>query len=254
MNRNQTPSQNIYDEYYFKHACGGHTEFTASKGEKLSPWMEKILKIANLKPNDKVLDLGTGRGEIAYQSAKRNCFSVGLDYAMAAMDIAKMLRGISKEKSQEFVLILSDARYLPFKPEQFDIVFMLDIVEHLSPEDLQITLKQVHQCLKFSGRLIIHTMPNYNYYKYGYPVYRSVMNLFGNSLPKDPRERFYHGEVHVNIQTPKSLRASLINAGFETINIKLTQLSGSFFKIIFCRLFPLKYIIANDIIAIARKR
>ena len=253
MPENQTPPQQIYDEHYFKHACGGHAEFAATMGEKLSPWMEKVLNMADLQPGQKVLDLGTGRGEIAFHAARQGCLAVGLDYAMAAVEIAKFIREKSRAEDRDFTLMLSDARCLPFTPDQFDIVFMLDIVEHLSPEDLDQTLKQVRRVLKPNGRLIIHTMPNLNYYKFGYPIYRALNKVLGKDLPKDPRDRFYHGEVHVNIQTPRSLRGYLHQAGFDQVDVRLTQLSGSPFKIALCRLFPLKYVLANDILATARK-
>jgi len=254
MKDNSTPPQEIYDDFYFKHACGGHEEFTSTKGEKLSPWMTYALFLADLKPGEKVLDLGTGRGEIAYHAAKKGCFSIGLDYAMAAMGLAKDLREKAKNQKKPFELILSDARYFPFNPNQFNVILMLDIVEHLSPDDLLRVLKQVYSHLKPGGRLIIHTMPNLNYYRWGYPIYRGLLKIFGKNLPKDPRDRFYHGEVHVNIQTPKSLYSYLHNSGFDDITVNLTQLSGSKIKIFLCRLFPLKFILANDIIAIAKKK
>ena len=248
-----TPPQDAYDDYYFKHSCGGHEEFHLSFGDELAPWLNYVMNIADIKPSDIILDLGTGRGEIAYQSALKDSQAIGLDYALAALSLAKKLRRKAQKKGKPFSLILSDARSLPFQKDTFDIIFMLDIVEHLAQDDLKSVFRQVYNCLKPGGRLIIHTMPNLNYYKYGYPIFRFTMGLLGKKLPKDARDRFYHGGVHVNIQSPKSLRENLITSGFEEINVKLTQLSGSKFKKILCSLIPLKYIIANDIISVAEK-
>jgi cyclopropane fatty-acyl-phospholipid synthase-like methyltransferase len=253
MTKPKTPAQDIYDEYYFKHSCGGHEEFFLTLGEELAPWLDYVLEIADVKPDEKILDLGTGRGEIAYQSALRDSQVIGMDYAFAALRFARKLREKAQEKGKTFLLMLSDARDLPFKKDVFDTVFMLDIVEHLAQEDLISVFHQVYQCLKPGGKLIIHTMPNLNYYKYGYPIFRFIMYLLGKKLPKDARDRFYHGEVHVNIQTPKTLRKNLHKAGFNLIHVKLTQISGSKLKRFFCSIVPLKYIIANDIIAVAKK-
>jgi len=249
----ETPAQHIYDEYYFKHACGGHEEFLKTQGQELSPWMNYVLKLSELKSEERVLDLGTGRGEIAMHAANEGCFTIGLDYSIASMKLAITLREKTRKTKKQLNLILSDARYLPFKNNYFDVIFMLDIVEHLSSKDLINVLRQVFETLSPEGRLIVHTMPNMNYYKWAYPIYRIIMRIIGKSLPKDPRKRFYHGECHVNIQTPKLLRNSLESVGFLNIRIILTQLSGSKFKKILCRTFPLKYILANDIIAIAIK-
>ena len=253
MTNSETPTQDIYDDFYFQHACGGHQEFNLTLGEELAPWLNYIMKISNLRSSDNVLDLGTGRGEIAYQSSTRGSQVIGLDYALAALDLAKLLKEKSEKKNRPFSLILSDARKLPFKENSFDVIFMLDIVEHLAQDDLLSVFRQVHKTLRPNGRLIIHTMPNLNYYKYGYPLYRFGMRAFGRKLPKDARDRFYHGKVHVNIQSPKSLRDNLRTSGFQKINVKLTQLSGPFAKRLLCSIIPLKYIIANDIIAIAEK-
>ena len=89
MTTPKTPPQDIYDDYYFEHSCGGHTEFYRTMGDELAPWLYHILDIANLKPDEKVLDLGTGRGEIAYQSALKDAQVIGLDYALAALGLAK---------------------------------------------------------------------------------------------------------------------------------------------------------------------
>lgn len=253
MNDKQTPPPDIYDQFYFEHACGGHEEFEVTEGETLSPWMIHALYLANLQESEMVLDLATGRGEIVYHAAKTGCVALGLDYALPALQIANRLKRKIHSDQPSFNLVLSDARQMPFKPDQFDVVFMLDIVEHLAQDDLLKVLRQVYHTLRKGGRLIIHTMPNINYYRWGYPVYRTFMGVLGKKLPKDPKERFYHGECHVNIQSPKSLRKNLQAAGFRKFQVTLTQLSGSKFKKFFCRIYPLKYIIANDIVATCYK-
>jgi len=253
MTKSPTPSQDIYDDFYFEHSCGGHEEFHSTLGDELAPWLNYAMDIAKLRPGEKVLDLGTGRGEIAYQSALRDTQAIGLDYALAALGLAKKLRVKALKKEKSFSIMLSDARNLPFQKDTFDAIFMLDIVEHLAQDDLISVFTQVLHCLKPGGRLIIHTMPNLNYYKYGYPIFRFIMRILGKNLPKDARDRFYHGEVHVNIQSPKSLRENLRISGFDEVKVKLTQISGSKWKRFACSIIPLKYIIANDIIAIAKK-
>ena len=253
MNEKDTPPQEIYDNFYFEHSCGGYEEFKKSRGEILPPWMVYAFELAKLNPSDQVLDIGTGRGEIVYQSARVGSLSVGVDYAKAALRFAESLRRKAIELNHPFELTLADARNLPFTPNQFTIVFMLDIVEHLSQTDLKRVLKGVHQCLQPGGRLIIHTMPNLNYYKYGYPIFRLMNLIGGKKLPKDPRQRFYRGESHINIQTPKSLRLNLETAGFINPHIELNQLSGSKPKRLVCRLPLIRHVLSNDIIAIGTK-
>lgn len=253
MNEKTTPPQEIYDDFYFDQSCGGHEEFNVSKGDILPSWLAYALETAQLNPSDKVLDIGAGRGEIAFQSAKTSQMSVGLDYAVSALRFSKILRNKSRQIDKPFDLILADGRNLPFASNQFSVVFMCDIVEHLSQHDLELILKRIHQCLSPNGRLVIHTMPNLNYYRFGYPIFRLLNFLIGRKLPKDPRERFYRGESHINIQTPQSLRLNLQSSGFINSKVELKQLSGSRFKRILCQLPLIRHILSNDIIAIGIK-
>jgi ubiquinone/menaquinone biosynthesis C-methylase UbiE len=253
LNNGPTPESNNYDIDYFKNSCGGFDEFNATEGEILPPWTDHALHISNLKPNYKVLDIGTGRGEIAYNSAKKGCLTFGLDYSKASISIAQTLQQKAHQKEINFILILADARNLPLMENTFDVVFMLDIVEHLSQDDLIAVLQQAKNVLNENGRLVIHTMPNLNYYKWGYPIYRVFMNLMGKKLPKDPRKRVYQGETHINIQTPKTLHRNLKIAGFNYISVELTQISGSKIKRFICRVPFIRHILSNDIFAVGGK-
>ena len=91
---------------------------------------------------------------------------------------------------------------------------MLDVVEHLTPEQLATALREAHRLLKPGGRLIVHTMPNTWYYRWGYPLYRRVQAARGVNLPRDPRARWGYAHLHVNEQNPLKLRAVLRQAGF----------------------------------------
>lgn len=68
-----------------------------------------------------------------------------------------------KEKKAKFErypnlkLVCADAHYLPFKDEVFDVVTMIELIEHLNKPDL--ALKETYRCLKNNGKLILST-PN----------------------------------------------------------------------------------------------
>jgi len=242
----------LYDRRYFEKECGGHEEFQKSHGKVLPPWNQEALEKAKLEPGMRVLDIGCGRGEVIYQCSQKGTESTGLDYANEALEFAKQFRDQSGKVS-DYRLVQASAMNLPFSEEYFNRVFMLDIVEHLYPYELQKALSEVYRVLKPDGILIIHTMPNLNYYRWGYPIYRLANRLIGKRLPKNPRERWYHGEVHVNEQTVYSLRKSLMAIGFSSVKIWLKQISGNCLKKIVSNIFPLKYILANDIIAMVKK-
>ena len=140
---------------------------------------------------------------------------VSVDYASAAIEIAKTVRQ-DQSIGKETMLAQADARTLPIPNSCVDVAFMLDVVEHLSAEELALAFRDVARVLKKSGRLVVHTMPNTWYYRYGYPIHRLLMRAKGSNLPANPRDRWEYVDTHVNEQNPSSLARAMRQAGFKT--------------------------------------
>jgi len=244
-----------YTQEYYMSDCAGHHNFASSGGEQLPQRLQRPLEIAAPQPGERLLDLGCGRGELAHHCRKHGASVWGLDFASAALDIAQNFQG------QNLAFQQAEAQYLPFEKDSFDTVFMLDIVEHLHHPELQRSLSEVWRVLRPGGKLIIHSMPNLDYYRYGYPLYRVVARLGGRRLPPDPRHRWAHPHLHVNEQTPKQLRISLQNHLFDS-RVWLENLQEFEHEDNPCLRalmtgatnWPiLKRIFCNDILAVARK-
>jgi ubiquinone/menaquinone biosynthesis C-methylase UbiE len=243
-----------YDPHYYLNAMEGAEQFSSSEGKNLTPRLSYPLDLAEIKPGQSILDLGCGRGEITWNVANLGASSTGIDYSSASMQIAKLLRERASEASLDMTLVQGGAYHLPFRDLSFDTVFMLDIVEHLYPLELFDTFAEVYRVLKRGGRLVIHTMPNQDYYRYGYPVFRLAKRLQGIRLPKDPRQRWYRGEVHVNVQNPRGLNRTLRSVGFEVVQVWIEPLSGSPLYKAVLSLPWWKWVLVNDILAVAKKR
>jgi SAM-dependent methyltransferase len=102
---------------------------------------------------------------------------------------------------------------------------MLDIVEHLYPDELHIALRDAKRVLKPGGRIIIHTAPNVWYDRYAYPVVRLVRILIGQGegYPRNPRALIPQNvHVHVNEQSALSLWRSLRRHGFQNVRAWLS--------------------------------
>ena len=131
-----------------------------------------------------------------------------------------------------------------------------------SPNELDRALAECFRALAPGGRLLIHTMPNLWYYRYGYPLYRLAMRLRGKRLPADPRDRYrYTRHVHVNEQTLPALSRSLRRAGFRA-RVRLHNLqdfaneSSAAVRAVnrfLVNVYPLAWIFCNDIVALATK-
>jgi ubiquinone/menaquinone biosynthesis C-methylase UbiE len=256
------PSSDYTREYY-ESCCQGHQEFHSSLGQKLPLRLEIPLRIANVRPGKKVIDIGCGRGETVLHCAQKEAFVWGIDYARDAVKIAAdNLNIIASPKIQNrFAIQQANACQLPFMKNSADIIFMLDIVEHLYPPELNEALDEAWRILKPGGLLIVHTMPNLWYYRLGYPIYRWLQHVRGQDLPTNPRERWRFSHVHVNEQTPLKIKKVLQNRRFKTrVWLESTQIYDyernplvRWGMIILTSIFPFKLIFCNDIFAIGTK-
>lgn len=214
---NHSVDPSNYDMDYFLEECEGYQEYISTKGQILTKRLVVPIKLANPKRGMRILDIGCGRGELLAHFSQQEIEIWGIDFAQHAINLSQQLLDDANQETNPFAfLIRSNAKELPFPDCMFDIIFMLDIVEHLNPSELQLALSEAYRLLHSEAKLIIHTAPNLWYYKYGFPFYRLYEKIFGKDLPKDPKERFtYHKHVHINEQSPHSLAKSLKSAGFK---------------------------------------
>ena len=247
----------LYDEEYFADV-EGYQVFQMSQGTTASRRLQVALKLGEIYPGNRVLDVGCGRGEVLIQAALRGAIAFGVDYSAASADIAHRTTAAQK-MTMTAKVSQANSKALPFASAAFDRVFLLDIVEHLHPWELEETLAEVRRVLQPEGQCVIHTMPNLWYYRFGYPIYRFLQRLRGEQLPADPRHRFrYHAAMHVNEQDVLSLRANLRGAGFKArvwaTNVQpYAQEHGQLGAWVdwLCRVYPFKWILCNDLFAIA---
>lgn len=253
-----------YTYDYFVNCCDGHDHFTATRGQTLPPRLRIPLELGNIGPDMRVVDIGCGRGEIVLHCARRGASVWGLDYAAEAIALAsEALDNVATPQERTRIMLLrGNARVLPFDSNSIDVLFMLDVVEHLYPTELVKAVGEAKRILRPNGRVVIHTMPNLWYYHYGYPLYRAIQRMRGERLPANPRARWEYSHVHVNEQTPISLYRTLHNAGFDTkVWLQSTQSydyeSNTIVRFgmnMLTRVLPLRWIFCNDIFAIGITR
>ena len=247
------------DEYsasYFHSDCHGYEEFNATHGVLLPKRLHYPLKLANLSANMRVLDLGCGRGELTFHCAKAGAYAWGVDYAEEALKFTRKLDAENVQQKMGFQR--ANAVNLPYANNSFDIIFMLDVVEHLFPSDLTASLDEVRRVLKNHGQIIIHTMPNLWYYNFGYPIFRIFQKIRGKNLPINPRARNPYTHLHVNEQSPirikKALKTSLFYSSVWLKNIQDYSLESNIVVRRWMRWlateYPFKWIFCNDIFAI----
>lgn len=117
-------------------------------------WDDEIFRheiLAVLRPEQVVLDLGSGRGVVAAMNFRRRVRRViGIDVDMA----------ISQNAFLD-AACMGDAAKLPFPGQTFDVVFSDNVLEHLEAPDL--VFREVARVLKTGGRFFVKTPNRWHY-------------------------------------------------------------------------------------------
>jgi 2-polyprenyl-3-methyl-5-hydroxy-6-metoxy-1,4-benzoquinol methylase len=273
----QVPAE-LYDREYYLTNMEGHELFLSTHGREVTPRHAKIMEYARIRPGERVLDVGCGRGELTCQAALQGARARGIDYSAAAVELCREAWATYDDELRarlEFEQV--DVTTSLGEPATYDVVFFIDVAEHLHPHELHRTLLSIREVLKPGGRLILHTAPNVWFYQYAYPLIRAGFPLIrrlspslvalartkpnwqGDTLPENPEEgQDYNLKVHVNEQSPRSLADALRAAGFRPRihMIPFTrQVSGAALSLLYAVLSlpPASRIMCAEMIAVARR-
>jgi ubiquinone/menaquinone biosynthesis C-methylase UbiE len=210
-----------YDEAYYLQACMGYEEWAKDPSAPIHGTYAYALQQAGLQAGETLVDIGTGRGELlalAVQSGAAR--AIGLEYSEAAVALAHRTLQAQGVEAQ---VLLADARAVPLQDGVADLVTLLDVVEHLSPDELARALKEARRILKPGGRIVAHTFPNRLVYDVTYRLQRLALPARRRRWPADPRGELERS-MHVNEQTRGSLRRALRQAGFANVHVGFGEL------------------------------
>jgi len=121
--------------------------------------IDHIIKKLNLKPNQRVLDIGCGWGTLAIDIAKKTqCEVVGITLSENQLEYAKKkAKEMNLENQLEFRLV--DYRQLN---EKFDRVVSVGMFEHVGRKFYNKYFNKVYDFLKEDGVALIHTIGSIN--------------------------------------------------------------------------------------------
>jgi len=221
VSRSGAVPPSLYDERLLSAFAGGeHEQFIADGGRVLRPRLARALELASIEPGMLVADVGCGRGEAAAHAGLAGARVAAIDFSPDALRMTRrtyltVLGGhveAGRLPQGQVMPIAASAERLPLRTRSVDRVLLLDIVEHLVPRQLEQLLGEAERILNRGGCVVVHTLPNKWALSLTYPMLRLVAPGLG--LPASPRSG-YERRVHVNEQSPRTLRAALREAGLD---------------------------------------
>lgn len=182
-------------------------------------WRRFVIRLAQLKPGDKLLDLATGTGDIAFEALKAvpNIQVIGGDFSLGMMYV-----GMEQPLGDRVGWSGADALNLPFPSNTFDALTAGYLMRNVI--DIPRAFAEQLRVLKPGGRVVIlDTSPPPNnllkpfivaYLRYGIPTLGRLIS--GNS---DAYQ--YLPESTQKFKTPDELAALMQQAGFVNVQYKL---------------------------------
>jgi SAM-dependent methyltransferase len=140
----------IYGYDYYK-SWGDYYNYRDIINKQKQDTFSDIIKLLDIKENDKVLDCGCATGALIQ-------LGLQLKWDIYGFDINPVSKEESKLYTKEERVYNCDIFGLPFEDKTFDYIFMLDFIEH--PRNPEEYIKKSFGLLKENGKLII-TTPNF---------------------------------------------------------------------------------------------
>ena len=136
-----------YSCAYFQ---GGATTLEDAQQAKL----ELVCRKLDLRPGERVLDVGCGWGSFAIRAAKHHGVKVlGVTLSERQVELG---REKAKEAGVADQVELRVADYRELAGEQFDKISSIGMVEHVGAERIDLYMRTLHDLLRPGGRLLNH--------------------------------------------------------------------------------------------------
>lgn len=110
--------------------------------------IEKIIELGRISRGKKVLDLGCGTGNIAWQIKKK------IDADLIGVDVSLAMLKVAKNKSLEVLCANIDNRRLPFRDGSFDNIIGAYVIHQI--KNLNFLLSECYRVLR-NGALVLLT-------------------------------------------------------------------------------------------------
>lgn len=98
------------------------------------------------------LEVGCNWGRWCIAAARAGYRPVGIDPSLKALRAAQR---VSRQLGVEVHFIVADGRFLPFRDETFERAFSYSVLQHLAPENVRGTLREMRRVLRAGGSSMV---------------------------------------------------------------------------------------------------
>lgn len=186
-------------------------------------WRKAAVRMADVKPGDRVLDCACGTGDLTMAFAKSPAAEVvGSDFTQQMLDIADTKKPAVGEHVSKITYEQADATQLPYDDASFDVLSIAFGIRNVS--DPAQALAEFHRVLRPGGRLVIleFDTPRNPMIRLGNDVYtKHVMPRTATLIARDRSGAYRYLPKSVEtFLTSEQLAAKATEAGFESITQK----------------------------------
>lgn len=185
-------------------------------------WRREVIRRAALQPHQRLLDLGAGTGDLAYEALRQQplCQPVAGDFTLEMMQVGRQRPG-----GQRILWSGADALNLPFPDEQFDAVVSGFLLRNVA--DLDRALQEQYRVLKPGGHWVAldTTPPRRNLlWPFIQLHFRLVIPLLGTLLAGDPAAYRYLPHSTAHFLPAEALAQRVKRAGFQQVGFRRRML------------------------------
>ncbi|HEY6134254.1 MAG TPA: class I SAM-dependent methyltransferase [Rubrivivax sp.] len=182
-------------------------------------WKAYAVAVANLRPDDRVLDLAGGTGDLALAFARQ----VGNKGVVVHTDINEAMLGVGRDrlldKGLSLPTTLCDAEALPFREGAFDLVSVAFGLRNMTHKDKG--LAEMARVLRPGGRLLVLEFskvaaplrPAYDWYSF------KILPRLGQWVAGDARSYQYLAESIRMHPDQAALKDMMKGAGFGHVDV-----------------------------------